>query len=121
MKMLAILHICGWMFLLAPPELSAQQAPDTTHIPELSQPAYSPEEGPAICIDAAHNNLHQLTTGYAPFAAFLRNDGYRVISYENDFVKGASPDCRILVIANALHESNLGNWVLPNPSAFTEK
>lgn len=121
MKLITILHICGWMFLTIPLELSAQQAPDTTDIPQVTQPAYAPGEGASVCIDAAHNNFHRLMTGYAPFAAFLGNDGYRVISNDKDFANGVSSDCRILIIANALHESNLRNWVLPNPSAFTSK
>ncbi|HAW81680.1 MAG TPA: hypothetical protein DCX27_19455, partial [Balneola sp.] len=29
--------------------------------------------------------------------------------------------CDIYAIINPLHKSNLGNWVLPNPSAFTEQ
>lgn len=121
LKLIIALNVCGGLYLLIPFILFAQQVPDTTGLPEIDRPAYSMKEGPVICIDAAHGNFHRLTTGYAPFAAFLQKDGYRLASNEMNFENGVSPGCQILVIANALHQSNLGNWVLPTPSAFTEK
>ena len=100
--------------------LQAQQIPDTTDIPGVKNPAYQVNTGPVICVDAAHNNLHSLDRGYAPFGAFLKKDGYRLRSLDSAFEADVLEGCTILVIANALHESNLGNWVLPTPSAFTE-
>ncbi len=99
--------------------LFGQQVPDITDIPEIENPAYQEEAGPKICIDTAHNNLHTLDRGFAPFGAYLKKDGYRLLSISDDFEEGISADCSILVIANALHESNLGNWTLPTPSAFS--
>jgi len=58
--------------------------------------------------------------GFLPFARLLEQDGFIVrsltapITHVDDL-----KECRILVIANALHPSNEGEWVLPNPSAFT--
>lgn len=98
-----------------------QQQPDVSDLPEIEDPAYSAGDGPILCIDGAHNNLHRLDTGFAPFAEYLKQDGYRMVANEKQFEEGVPDTCSVLVIVNALHESNLGNWVLPTPSAFTEK
>ncbi len=107
--------------LLNPDSLRSQQVPDTANLPSINNPVYKAKAGPVICIDAAHNNLHTLDRGYAPFGAFLKKDGYRLKSVNNTFEKDIPEGCTILVIANALHKSNLGNWVLPTPSAFTDQ
>lgn len=99
----------------------AQQVPDTTFAVNLPNPTYKQGKGPAICIDSAHNNFHTLTGGYAPFARLMRKDGYKVID-QSDIVtdKKVMAECEIYLIANPIHESNLGNWQLPNPSALSE-
>lgn len=108
--------------LLSVMSARAQQQPDTSFVAEFISPLYGKDQGPMVCIDAAHNNFHTLETGFAPFAKVLRLDGFNarsvkeVLEGETDPLQG----CRILVIANPLHESNINNWRLPNPSAFSD-
>jgi hypothetical protein len=67
----------------------------------LNDPAFSPGEGPVVCIDEAHNNFHTAEGTYRPFARVLEEDGYRV----RRSMARASPSmmegCAILVIADA--------------------
>ncbi len=99
--------------------LVAQQAPDTTFTPKVSEPTYELGKGPVICIDSAHNNFHTLNGGFAPFARLVRANGFRVKDLDKTIVdKGVLSGCDIYAVINALNEVNLGNWKLPNPSAF---
>lgn len=99
----------------------SQQSPDTTFVAKIERATYSNNSGPIICIDSAHNNLHTLKSGFAPFVRLMKADGFRLRDM-NKLVKDMSilSDCDIYAIINPLHQSNLGNWRLPNPSAFSE-
>lgn len=101
--------------------LNAQQMPDTTFAIDISSPSYLGESGPMICIDSAHNNFHTLEGGYAPFARVMRADGYRVsdLTAPIESIEVLN-GCNIYMIVNPLHASNLGNWQLPTPSAFSD-
>lgn len=106
----------------SPFALFAQQQPDMSFSFSIDKPAYEKAEGPELCIDSAHNNLHTLEGGFAPFGRVMEEDGYKlkdVSSSLNDVNQLEA--CDVFVIVNALHESNRGNWVLPNPSAFSEQ
>lgn len=98
----------------------AQQAADSNFSLSVAKPAYSREMGPVVMIDEAHHNYHTVDGRYAAFADLLRQDGYRVRSSRSAFASDALGQADILVIANALHESNKGSWILPTPSAFTD-
>src|SRR5689334_13625309 len=81
---------------------------------KVDQPTVaSSSEAPNICIDEAHHNFHTLEGRYAPFAEVLRADGYRVIASTKMLSSESLAGCDVLVIANALHESNEGSWTLP--------
>lgn len=96
-----------------------QQAGDPDFNPVIENPTYASEKGPLVYIDEAHNNFHTLNGRFAPFTDLLRKDGYRVFALSKRIsIKSLQP-ADILVISNALHEEDLGEWVLPNPSAFT--
>ncbi|WP_224485015.1 SgcJ/EcaC family oxidoreductase [Robertkochia aurantiaca] len=99
----------------------AQQRPDTTFTYQPRQAAYPAGEGPLVLIDEGHENLHAAGGNFAPFAKLLREDGYRVAPHKGALTAGSLSGADILVIANALHPSNKGNWVLPNPSAFSKE
>ena len=98
----------------------AQQRPDTTFIPEIVESLYDSTLSPVICIDSAHNNLHTLGGGFSPFARLMKANGFQMRDM-SAFVTDTEvlSGCDIYAIINPLHESNLGNWRLPNPSAFT--
>ncbi|MEX2477300.1 MAG: DUF4350 domain-containing protein [Gracilimonas sp.] len=108
-------------FLVFPILLFAQQSPDTTFTINIENPEFKKGEGPVLCIDSAHNNFHKLNGGFSPFARVMRHDGYVVKDFNYPLtLTGQLNTCNVLVIANPLHESNIENWVLPNPSAFSE-
>ena len=97
----------------------AQQEPDLDYQPPLPQPAYAPGAGPRVAIDEAHHNYHTAGGRYAPFAALLRRDGYRVDGLGQPFSPETLHGLAVLVIANPLHPRNVKDWSLPTPSAFT--
>ena len=51
------------------------QQPYPYYIPDVTDPIY---DVPTVMMDATHNNRHQSTGSYYPFAELLRADGYRV-------------------------------------------
>lgn len=107
------------LWLLLSSFLAAQQVADTAWIPEITQPAYTSGKGPVVKIDEAHNNFHKAGERYWVFAELLRRDGYQVAPFQEKFSTASLAGTDILVISNALNAVNLGNWTLPNPSAFS--
>jgi len=114
-----ILPLLLWITLSA--DLQSQQIADTTYQPVLSHPAYAREKGPVVFVDEGHFNFHTRNGRYRAFADLLERDGYRVLSYAGIFEKKELKKGKILVISNALNETNVDDWYLPTPSAFTEK
>lgn len=85
---------------LAAPAMAQQQLTDPDFRPEVARPAYA-ADGPVVAIDGAHNNFHTADGRYAPFAALLRADGYRVRGGTAAFDAGGLDGIDVLVIANA--------------------
>ena len=108
-------------FLFMACRLYAQQVADTSYNPVIYEPAYAPGEGPVVFIDEGHHNFHTKDGRYQAFAKLVERDGYVVEGYHGQFVSKKLEKGKILVISNALNEVTLGNWVVPNPSAFTTK
>ncbi len=91
---------------------------------QQKQPTFRFGEGPTICIDEAHFNMHTASGTYSTVAGIWRADGYVVQASTRAFTSNSLQACSVLVIANALHERNrrrgdATDWSLPNPSAFT--
>ncbi|WP_142784687.1 DUF4350 domain-containing protein [Changchengzhania lutea] len=103
------------------PLQAQRQYADTLYRAPIEVATYKNHQGSTIVIDEGHHNFHTKDGRYKPFATVLEQDGYRVIGYKGDFNEDSLKNIEILVISNALHESNVGNWKLPNPSAFTPK
>lgn len=99
--------------------VSGQQMGDPDFNPNIQNPSYSPGEGPQVYVDEAHNNFHTLEGRFAPFAHLLKKDGYSLSPFTEQIRAESLKPVDILVISNALHEDDLGAWILPNPSAFT--
>jgi hypothetical protein len=97
----------------------AQQISDPNADVTVANPAYGEGAGPLVLVDAAHNNYHTIANRFSPFAALLRNDGFRVEANNRLFDAAAFRGAKVLVIANALNVVNDEHWVLPTPSAFT--
>jgi hypothetical protein len=101
--------------LTGAPALAQQQMVDPDFHPTVERPAYAEGQGPVVAIDEAHRNFHRLEGQYAPFAALLRADGYRVRAGTLAFDAGGLDGLDVLVIANA---GATGEQ--PTPPAFTE-
>ena len=99
----------------AGPALAQQQMVDPDFRPTVERPAYAEGQGPVVVIDEAHANFHRLDGQYAPFAALLRADGYRVQAGTQAFDAGGLDGAEVLVIANAGATGER-----PTPPAFTE-
>jgi hypothetical protein len=99
----------------AAPAMAQQQIVDPDFHPTVERPAYAEGRGPVVAIDEAHLNFHRLEGQYAPFAALLRADGYRVRAGTLAFDAGGLDGLDVLVIANAGATSQQ-----PTPPAFTE-
>lgn len=119
MRSICLAAVTGLAALGAP--LCAQQVADTTFRPPIASPAYPSGRGPLVVLDEAHHNFHTIAGRYRPFVSLLERDGYVVRPGRAPFTRASLADARVLVIANAIHESNAhGRWTLPNPSAFTD-
>lgn len=97
----------------------AQQVPDRDADVTVNAPAFEAGTGPVVAIDGAHWNFHTLENRFAPFAALLRRDGFRVTALDTTFSAESLRGFDVLVIANALNEANHERWTVPVPSAFT--
>lgn len=101
--------------------VAAQQGPDPDADLTVARPVWAAGAGPRVAIDGGHHNFHTVDGRFAPFAAVLRGDGYRVEGRAAPFTAEALKDVDILVVSNALNAVNDDNngWKLPTPSAFT--
>ncbi len=99
--------------------MTGQQVPDTSYNPVIKNPAYAAGKGPVIFIDEGHNNFHTKNNRYLPFARLLERDGYRTEAYTGAFEADKLENARILVISNALSETNATRWYKPVLPAFT--
>lgn len=111
---------CALMLLSPAGAAYAQQVPDTEFKPKIEKPAFAEGKGPVVLLDEAHFNFHTASGRYQTFADLLRRGGYVVKASTAKFSKETLSAAQILVIANALDESNKENWSPPNPSAFTD-
>jgi hypothetical protein len=105
------------IFINLPFEL---QGADKFYNPSITHPSYPKNQGPMILADQGHNNFHTMNGRLRSTARLLKRDGYKIISTEGQFESAKLADCKILMIVNALHESNLEEWTLPTPSAFSD-
>jgi hypothetical protein len=99
--------------------LSAQQNPDTEYKIEITDPEYSPDNGPLIYLDEGHSNFHTLEGRYYTFGEILMKDGYRVEGLKDPITADILRGCKILVISNALHKDNETEWIEPVKPAFS--
>jgi hypothetical protein len=113
----AYLSIVILIFLNLPVEI---QGADKFYRPDIGPPSYHKNGGPVVFIDQGHFNFHTLNGRLRSSVQLLKRDGYRVLPYDGKFESGKLKDCHILMIVNALNESDTKNWVLPTRSAFDD-
>ncbi len=107
--------------ILFAPCAFAQQVPDLDFKFANPSPAYEVGHGPAVCVDAAHNNSHTADGTYKPFADLLRGDGYVVTAFAKKFSAESLGECAVMTIPNAIGDANAEDWSYPHPSAFTRE
>jgi hypothetical protein len=99
---------------------SAQQRPDTTFSTGIDDPNFTKGEGPQVCMDSAHNSRHTIDNGFAAVKYVLKEDGYSPVDFTTRIkAKSDLNACDIYLTVNPLHESNIGDWALPNPPVFS--
>jgi hypothetical protein len=100
--------------------VQAEQNADQQAEVSVSHPAFAKGTGPLIAIDSGHHNYHTLGGRYAPLAALLRNDGYRVTDSASLFTPASLANIKVLIISNALRVLPVSNedWQRSQPSAF---
>lgn len=78
--------------------------------------------GTTIYVDAAHNNFHTYDGRFTPFSDLVRNDGFNVAAFNEEFTAESLAEVKILVISNPVNATNHPevNWVNPILSAFTD-
>jgi hypothetical protein len=96
--------------------LGVQKAADWQ--PTITTPQFALNSGPRVLVDAAHGNFHTIEGRYAPFAALLRADGYRVAGTAQPITPALLATADVFVIANPVKGGEDARWVLPTPLAF---
>jgi len=99
------------------PRADGPQVADTGFNPAVAHPAYPVGRGPIVLIDEGHANFHTVDGRYAPFARFLRRDGFVVQPLRGQLTAASLAPARVLVVANAT-VPNVPPFI-PAPSAFT--
>lgn len=89
------------LLLITPAPTPGQRVANPAANVAVATPTWAAGTGPRVLIDGGHRNFHTLTGHYAPFAALLRNDGYRVEANPISFTRHSLAKMNVLVIANA--------------------
>lgn len=108
------------MALFVPMPGAAQQVADTAFRPVIVGTTHAAGRGPVVAIDEAHHNFHTGTGRFAPFAALLARDGYRVVPSTLPFDSASLAPVRLLVVANAVAPENAQSWIRPILPAFND-
>jgi hypothetical protein len=101
---------------------TAQQVADSNFEAANRRPAFPIGAGPRVCVDAGHNTFASATRNpgaLEPLSALLRGDGFRVRELSGPYSTRALTDCALVVMADALADTNVRMWTLPHPSALT--
>ncbi len=87
------------------------------------KPAFEAGQGPAVCLDEAHNNYHTAEGRYKGFADVVRGDGFAFRSNTEKFTAESLAKCSVMVIANPAGNDNASGqtWAYPHPPAFTRE
>lgn len=93
---------------------------DTLFRVSIANPMFI-QQAPKVLVDEAHNNIHGKEGGLFSFTRMMEEDGAVVSSNDSLFTEKLLTRYDVLIIVNALHDSNVQNWATPNPSAFSNQ
>ncbi|MDQ0466295.1 hypothetical protein QO010_004088 [Caulobacter ginsengisoli] len=97
------LYLLAALAVFATPLAQAQQRANPKADVSVARPTWPTGTGPRVVIDAGHANFHQVDGRYAPFAALLRNDGFRVEGQDKPFTTESLAGIDVLVVVNAIN------------------
>jgi hypothetical protein len=86
----------------------------------VANPAYPSGSGPAILIDAAHNNFHTPSGRYEPLAMLLRNDGYVISENVSQLSDSVLSGADVFVISNAHFDANGNSFTVAEIDALQQ-
>jgi hypothetical protein len=86
----------------------APESNDPAYVPPVEDPRYPESGGPAVYIDHAHANAHEMDGRYWAFAELLRRDGYVVRPWPHRFDERLPDLPSVLVVATAQTEIDAG-------------
>ncbi len=109
----------GCLLLFATFATKAQQVADPNFDAGITRPAYT-KNNPKVLFDEAHNNFHNTTGRYKPFADLITNDGFKITVNKEKFQARRLKDFDILIIANALGAGR-ANDVAADKPAFSDE
>jgi len=81
--------------------------------------AAAESRAPRILIDAGHHNFHTAEGRYAPLVTLLQKSAFTVGSSTSALTPEVLESTDVVVIANALHVSNVDRWQQPVEAAFS--
>jgi hypothetical protein len=113
--------LCSAVLSLAAPSIVlAQQVNDPRFRFANADPVFPKGEGPRVCVDEAHHNVHTISQRFAPFAEILRSDGFRPVAFTQPLRAVALGTCDILVLGAGRATSGQSPefWAYPHPSAY---
>lgn len=99
----------------------AQQINDPAFRFDNPHPAFALGKGPRVCIDEAHHNSHTISRLYAPFAAVLSSDGFRLAAFTTSISPENLKECEILILGNGRSSDPRAAdfWAYPHTSAYS--
>lgn len=103
----------------APLAAAQQQRANPNADLQVARPTWPTGAGPRVVIDGGHANFHKVDGRYAPFAALLRNDGFRVEGRDGPFTAENLAGIDVLAIVNAINPRTRTEGV--PLSAFTDE
>lgn len=115
----AALALAAAPFAAAPVALAQQQRANPGADVAVAHPTWPAGAGPRVVIDGGHANFHKVDGRYGPFAALLRNDGFRVEGRDGPFTAESLAGIDVLCIVNAINPDTPRKGV--PLSAFTDE
>ena len=117
--MMRALAIALAVLALSTGQADPQVPPDDQADTNVLRPSFARNAGPLVAVDSGHHNYHTIDNRYGPFAALLRNDGFRVVDSKTPFTADSLAMSKVLVIANAFPVDDGVPPPEPTPAAFS--
>ncbi len=106
--------------IMAPSSATGQQVNDSAFRFENPDPAFPLGNGPRVCVDETHHNVHSLGRLFAPFVSVLRSDGFRPQRFTQAISRETLEACAILILGSGRAGPQADDlWAYPHASAYS--